>query len=119
MNRLTKAAILAAQDAQYEDVEVPEWGGTVRIKALTAAERDDYEALVFLDSKGEPVKRREDIRAKLILFAAINEDGSRMFEEKDIRELSKKSAKPMNRLWSVASRLSGLGADDLKELEKN
>jgi len=119
MGFLTRDAILKVADASYEDVPVPEWNGTVRIKALSAAERDQYEALVFLDSKGEPVKRREDIRAKLVIFSAVNEDGSRLFTEADIAVLSAKSAKAMNRLWAAASRLSGLGADDVKELEKN
>ena len=31
MKLLTGAAILAANDLPHEDVEVPEWGGTVRV----------------------------------------------------------------------------------------
>lgn len=118
-NRLSRDAILKIEDQIYEDVEVPEWGGTVRIKALTAAERDQYEALVFLDPKGEPAKRREDIRAKLVVFSAVDESGTRLFGEKDIAQLSARSARAMNRLWAVASRLSGIGGEDQKELEKN
>lgn len=119
MNRLSRDAILKADDTKYEDVAVPEWGGEVRIKALTAGERDEYENLVMLDNRGDLVKRREDIRAKLIMFAAVDETGARLFTAADIKALSAKSAKAMNRLWEAASRLSGIGADDVKELEKN
>lgn len=119
MNRLSREQILQAQDLGHEDVEVPEWGGTVRIKALTAGERDLYEALVFLDPKGDPVKRREDVRAKLIAFAAVDVDGNRLFTEADIAALSKKSGRALDRLFEAASRLSGLGPEDVKALEKN
>ena len=37
---LTAEAITAAQDPAHEDVHVPEWGGWVRVKALSGAERD-------------------------------------------------------------------------------
>jgi len=43
---LTKDAILAAEDAVFEDVHVSEWGGTVRVKALSGLERDRFEALI-------------------------------------------------------------------------
>ena len=32
MTLLSKTAILAAQHLQTEDVEVPEWGGAVRVR---------------------------------------------------------------------------------------
>jgi hypothetical protein len=119
MNRLNRDAILKAQDAKHEDVEVPEWGGVVRVKALTAAERDRYEEMALLDSKGDIAKKREDIRAKMILLAVIHEDGTPMFSESDLKPLSAKSAKAVGRLFDVACRLSGIGKDDVKDLEKN
>ena len=44
MTLLSKTAILAAQDLQTEDVEVPEWGGAVRVRSFTGRERDVFEA---------------------------------------------------------------------------
>jgi hypothetical protein len=41
---LTRDAILQAPDLQGEDVAVPEWGGTVRVRGLSGAQRDAYEA---------------------------------------------------------------------------
>ena len=44
---LTRDLILKADDIQTREVEVPEWGGTVLIRALTGTERDAYEAEAY------------------------------------------------------------------------
>ena len=41
---LTRDQILAVSDIQTEEVHVPEWGGTVLVRGLTGAERDEFEA---------------------------------------------------------------------------
>jgi len=43
MGLLTRDAILEAQDLQHEEVYIPEWGGSVRVRTLTGAERDAFE----------------------------------------------------------------------------
>ena len=44
MSLLSKTAILTANDLQTEDVEVPEWGGAVRVRSFTGRERDAFES---------------------------------------------------------------------------
>jgi hypothetical protein len=39
---LDRAAILGADDREYELVDVPQWGGTVRVRALSGTDRDRY-----------------------------------------------------------------------------
>ena len=39
---LNKEQIQSVSDLETQDVEVPEWGGTVRLKSLTGAERDRF-----------------------------------------------------------------------------
>ena len=36
---LTAETILNAEDFRYEDVECPEWGGTVRVRSLSGGQR--------------------------------------------------------------------------------
>jgi hypothetical protein len=36
MTLLSKTAILCANDLQTEDVDVPEWGGAVRVRSFIA-----------------------------------------------------------------------------------
>lgn len=111
--------ILNADDLKHEDVEVPEWGVTVRVRALTSGERDRWESITYLDKKGG-VAVPEDIRAKLVSFSCVDpETGERLFTEEDIPALTKKSGVAMNRLWPVASRLSRILSSDLDELVKN
>ena len=53
---LNKEQILNADDLTFEDVEVPEWGGTVRIRCLESTERDEFEQSL-LDAKGKNSQR--------------------------------------------------------------
>ncbi len=46
MNLLPRDLIDGADDLPVEDVEVPEWGGAVRLRTLTGSERDGFEASV-------------------------------------------------------------------------
>ena len=41
---LTRDEILESEDLATETVSVPEWGGSVIVRALTGTERDAYEA---------------------------------------------------------------------------
>jgi hypothetical protein len=120
---LDKKAILSAQDLKYEDVEVPEWGGTVRVKELSAGERDQFEALTtkitFRNNKQEFEPTLENIRAKLVALSVVDENGNNLFTTADVKELAKKSASAMNRICEVASRLSGLGDEQTQAALKN
>ena len=47
MKLLSRDEILAASDLTKELVEVPEWGGSVYVRAMTGTERDSYEESVL------------------------------------------------------------------------
>ena len=119
MSRLTRDAIFAAQDRAFEDVDVPEWGGVVRLAVITGSDRDAYEASMY-EMKGKEIKlNRDDMRAKLLARAIVDENLKRIFTDADIRELGKKSSKVIERLFTVAQRLNGMTDDNVKDLEKN
>lgn len=121
---LTKAAILAAQDLKHEDVEVPEWGGTVRVRGFSGAERDAFEASFATPELYAAVKAKgpsaisENIRARLVAFCAVDEAGALLFTDADVVELGKKSAAALDRVYAVAQRLNGLSNADVDELGK-
>lgn len=122
MDLLTREAILTADDLQVEVVEVPEWGGTVRVRGLTGAERDAFEASVIdLASNGRraPVMNLVNLRAKLAARCIVDEQGIRLFSDADIAALGQKSAHALQRVFEAAQRLSGLTKEDVEELEKN
>ncbi|MEW6223198.1 MAG: hypothetical protein AB1627_01075 [Chloroflexota bacterium] len=113
---LSRDAILAAADYVTADVAVPEWGGTVRVKGLTGRERDSYEASI-LSGKG---KNRDinlrNARAKLVVMAAIDEAGNRVFDDADVVALGQKSALALQRVFDKASELAGLDDEAIENL---
>ena len=120
MKLLTAAEILEKDDSQHEDVAVPEWGGTVRMCALSGDERDAYEkSIVRVTGKGKSESREivmEGIRAKLVARSAVDDKGARLFTDAQVSALGKKNAAVLDRLFAVAQRLSGLSKEDVDEL---
>lgn len=116
---LSRDAILAAEDRPTEDVDVPEWGGTVRLRALSGAERDAFETSM-LDQRGKPTAARlQNFRARLLAASIVGEDGQRLFTDKDVATLGAKSGAVIDRLFERARRLSGMAREDVDALAGN
>lgn len=120
---LDKTAILSHTTIQKELVEVPEWGGEVWVKELTGKERDSYEAEIFqIKSNGRKTETkfmRANIRARLLVLSIVNDDGVRLFEDYELESLGNLGALALDRLFTVAQRLSGFTEKDVEELEGN
>lgn len=112
---LSRSAILAAADLKHEDVHVPAWGGTVRIRVMTGAERDSFRTSIASDA-GVPVGR---FSAALLAATIVDESGACMFTVADIDALQAKSARSLDRPAAVAMRLNGLGDKAEADAEKN
>jgi hypothetical protein len=111
--------ILAAQDIATEDVAVPEWGGTVRVRGLTGRERDEYESHL-LDQRGKRMKvDMRDARARLVALSVIDAEGKPVFTAAHVETLGTKSAAALDRIYDVAARLSGISDEDMDELTGN
>jgi hypothetical protein len=117
----SREEILGAQDIQYEDIPVPEWGNKfVRVKSLNGEERDEVEASMTKMRGNKPELNMQNMRAKLLVRSCVDGDGKRLFSsDGDVLALTKKSAAALNRLFIVAQRLSGITAEDVEELTKN
>lgn len=116
---LTRDQILSAPDITTEDVEVPEWGGTVRVRGLSASQRDAFES-ASVAVKGKKIDPNFiNIRARLVALAVVDDNGDQMFTNADIKALGEKSAAPIDRIFDVASRLSGVSEGDIDQLEGN
>lgn len=120
MKLLNADEILDKDDSQYEDVPVPEWGGTVRVRSMTADERDAFdESITKISHNGKGQTREiimKGIRAKLVARSLIDDKGDRLFTDAQVETLGKKNATVLDRLFAIAQRLSGLSKDDVEKL---
>ena len=118
---ITKEEILGAEDLPSREVEVPEWSKDkkVRLGTMTGVDRDAYEASIY-DVSGKDVKIiRENFRSKLLARTIIDEKGKRLFTEKEVELLGKKSSKALDRLFPIAQELNGLRPEDTEKFTKN
>jgi len=116
---LTRDAILAATDLPSETVDVPEWGGSVLVRGLTGAQRDQFEASVLVGKGRNRDVNLRNLRAKLVALSIVGEDGTALFAEADLEALGQKSAVAIERVFDAARKLSGMTAGDVEELTKN
>jgi hypothetical protein len=119
MGLLSKDAIWQTDDRQFEDVYVPEWNGSVRLKGLTGAERDAFEAASVKQVGNTAQLNKRNFRARLVALCAINENGEPLFEPSDVIHLGQKSAKALDRLFDSALRLNGMSPNDVDKLTEN
>ncbi|TXH06679.1 MAG: hypothetical protein E6R09_01095 [Rhodocyclaceae bacterium] len=113
MNILSKEAILAADDLPREQVTVPEWGGDVLVRTMTGTDRDAFEAgLIGKDG------RMENVRARLVSLTLCDHSGALLFSDSEVSALGKKSARALDRVFNVAQRLNGIGADQVECAKK-
>ena len=111
MGILTADQIRSAKDRKIETVHVPEWGGDVCVRSLTAAERGNFETVISNSPR--------DMRERLCFMTICNEAGDLIFQPIDLKILGEKSAAAIVRVFDAAFKLSGFGAADVEELEKN
>ena len=77
---LNKAEILAIDDLKFEDLFVPEWNAWVRIRMLSASERDHFEAGTIQRNGKKVTTNLENIRARLCLLCMVDPvTGERLF----------------------------------------
>ncbi|MFX4294105.1 hypothetical protein [Streptomyces bohaiensis] len=122
MELLDFDAISAADDRKWEDVPVPEWGGTVRIMGLSGADRDAYEtSMIVFGPEGKPIGRNlANARARLVASCLVNADGERIFANgKSVAKLGSKNGAVLDRLYDKARELSGIAQGSAEVAEGN
>jgi len=106
MSLLSKEDILK-QPLKTEEVEIPEWGGTVRVRELTAKER------LELSSSSDGAEGPAKVKTYLSLTVSmglVDNKGNRLFNGEEMNALLDSSALVIDQLYNVIARLSGLRA---------
>lgn len=122
---MSRADILNAPDIGFEDIDlghIPGWG-VVRIKDLTAAERDKLEAGLVQEVKTGGKVRREvkldNVRAAFCAACLCDEDLRPIFERDDVLALGAKSARALDKIFSRVQARNGLSNQDVDALIEN
>lgn len=110
---LTLDEILAAEadvGRRVEPVDVPEWGGRVYVRQMTAAERDEYESSLWND-QGDRVNR-DNWRARFLVRVVCDESGRPLFRPEHAAALGQKSAPAVRRVYRAAAALNHVREED-------
>lgn len=102
---LTRDDILKSKDLKKEKLKVPEWGGEIYVSEMTGSDRDVWDQWITTPTADGFVR---DARATLVSMTVVDEKGEKLFNDSDIKELSKQSYKPLQAVFAVAKRLNGL-----------
>lgn len=105
MSLLNRKQVLTAIDERKKDVEtvpVPEWGGEVGIRRLSAADLD--KAGFF----GGGEKTTIEIARSVLSMTLCDENGERLFSDQDIAELDEADVNVTLKLFNEAARINGL-----------
>ena len=129
MPLMTRDQILGAPKTGYEEVDlsdIPGWG-TVRIKDMTAGERDRIEQSCTVERlvtvKGKRKLKKdfsfEGIRAKFVAACVVDENGAPLFSEADVKALNTLNAKALDRIFTAIKDRNGLNDEDLEVFAEN
>lgn len=97
---LNRDQILAAEDLAHELVEVPEWGGTIRIEQMGAGESAAFnDDLKSLDGSHNGMYL-------MLVYSARDDNHQRLFTIADVEALKLKNINVLNKLQHVALTLN-------------
>ena len=109
---LNRDTILAYKDYATKDIDIPEWGGQIRIRSLSLKERAE-----LFDRQSDTNLVRVQSEALIVIAAVIDENGNQVFKAEDIDVIIGKSPAVIERLSTEILTLSGLAPAG--DLEKN
>ena len=115
-----RTKILAARDAKTEKLEIEEWGVTVWIYSLKYGERNRLLLKSGLGSKATGELNVDQINKfimSLVVATTRDEDGNKIFTNDDIKELETRNSETITKIATIATRLSGLGAEGRNQIK--
>lgn len=109
---LTREEILNADDLTRKLVAVPEWGGEVYVRTMTGRERETMAA----SAQGSEM---ENVQARLVASACVDEAGERVFTLADVEDLGAKSCAALARVFTAVMELNAITDEDVEEMAGN
>lgn len=114
---LNKLQVLSCSDFNYDYVDVPEWGGRLRVRGLSGEERAFCDKMLRDAEVGKAGPNT--YAAALIACGTVDDQGASLFSRVDIPALSKKADNVLQRVGVRILQLSGATPSAQVETEKN
>ena len=115
---LTLDQILAANDQKFETINIPEWGGSVKVKGMDSYTRAVYESKLDTINKqrNQGIESEEWplIRIRVVAQCLFDANGKHLFDPQNKdqwQQLGSKNASVIDRLFERCLALSGLGKE--------
>lgn len=112
---LTSSQIAQANDREFTDVEVKEWGGTVRLCVMDGKRRAQYEDYCEQEAGGKLLDDAPSSAYVLLSMCIVDENLENFLEPVD---LLKRSSKVCYKLLDEATRLNILTSEATEEEAK-
>lgn len=121
MERNVLDEILSASDLPIRKVHIPQWSRDVFVRSMSGADRDQWE-LAWTEFR----KRQdsgEGFYCFLVLWTLCDSAGKPLCElppkPSQVKAMQEKSGAAIQRLYTVAAGLNGIGGIELEDAEKN
>ena len=107
----------ADQQAKVEKHQLTELHGECYLRVLNGRERDAYDASVFDGA----TRNVDNLSARLLAVCLCDDKGKPLFDNPTAgaAKIGRLPSPIVERLFNVARKLNGMGADNVEELAKN
>ncbi|MBD3405117.1 MAG: hypothetical protein GF411_03155 [Candidatus Lokiarchaeota archaeon] len=117
---LSAQDIRVVEDVMVEKLFIPEWKGHVYVRGMTGSQRDYFDGLISEAEKKGFAKAK--VRATVACMCLCDGEGKRLFnyrKKEHVEDMGKRSAYPLDRIFAVIMRLSGLSSEEFSEIRGN
>ncbi|MEM8783896.1 MAG: hypothetical protein AAGE65_13710 [Planctomycetota bacterium] len=112
-----KNRILANKSKLPTDT-VEAFGETLTVRGMTAGERDRFEKSLIAIQSGHPDQAQSNVQARVMQWCTVDDDGTRVFEGRDIDRLADLPAGDVRRVYDKVLELTKVD-DDLETTAGN
>lgn len=116
---LTFDEIIGANDKRIEEVEVPEWGGTVFVQSVSGTHRDEFDAYQYKHRIGDNEVNLKNFRALVCVLGMCDKDGVPLCGFDKVMAVGAKNCIALHRVYDVSKRLNAIGDDEVGDAVKN
>lgn len=112
MGLLNRDAVLKVTDTVTKDIPVPEWGGSLRVRTMTVAERNDFARRASSEDK-------VSVAAWLVSVLAVDENNKPLFKAEDVPEIERRNFRAVDRVVQAILEVNGISEKKVEEAAKN